>query len=156
MTAVHRWRPNVRFVFGLHSVDVIMFLISRPLTIRYQISDKQGLKLKKKFTGWTLTKTAPNNVTAVKASVEQYPWRSARKHAVALHLPDRYSVRKILHQELNMYLYKIVITQELNEKNWDTCRTSSCRHHLRNIPSHMFCFLRARHIITIRVRSTRY
>jgi len=65
-------------------------------------------------------------VAAVKASVDQFPQRSARKHAAALQL-------RILHYELKMHPYKIVVTQQLIEKDWETYSTV-CRDLLRNVP----------------------
>lgn len=69
----------------------------------------------------------------MKASVEQSPQRSARKHAAALQLSDR-SVRRILHNEFKMDPYKIVITRELSERANRETRTTLCRDLLRNVP----------------------
>jgi len=87
---------------------------------------------KRKSTGRPRTATGPKNVAAVRTSNEQSPWRSARKHAAALHLSDS-SVRRILRQELKMHPYKIVITQELFPRNLET-RTTLCRDLLQNVP----------------------
>lgn len=88
--------------------------------------------LKRKSTGRPRTATGLENVAAVRTSIEQSPRRSARKHAAALHLSDR-SVRRILHQELKMHPYKIVVTQELFPRDLET-RTTLCRDLLRNVP----------------------
>jgi hypothetical protein len=70
-------------------------------------------------------------VTAVRASIEQSPRRSARKHADALRLSDL-SVRRILHRDLRMHPYKIVIAQKLSERDCET-RTTLCRELLQNV-----------------------
>lgn len=90
-----------------------------------------GSALKKKSTGRPRTATGPENVAAVRASIEQSPQRSARKHATALQLSDR-SVRRILHRDLKMHPYKIAIVQELSERDWET-RATLCQE-LRNLP----------------------
>ena len=58
---------------------------------------------------------------AIKASVQQPPQRSARKHAAALRISAT-SVRRILHKELQMHPYKIMLAQELNENDSETRR----------------------------------
>lgn len=70
-------------------------------------------------------------MATVRASIEQSPRRSSRKHAAALRLSDR-SVRRILHRDLKLHPYKIVITQELSERDFET-RTTLCRELLRNV-----------------------
>jgi hypothetical protein len=67
----------------------------------------------------------------MRASIEQSPWRSARKHADAQLLSDRI-VRRILHRDLRTHPYKIVIAQVLSERDCET-RTIFCRELLQNI-----------------------
>lgn len=102
---------RVRFALGRHD------LVPDRKTIQNRVSNfrETGSALNTKPTGRPKTITGPENMATVKASVDQSPQRSARKHAAALQLSDR-SVRRILHEELKMHPYKIVITQELSEK----------------------------------------
>jgi hypothetical protein len=58
--------------------------------------------LKKKCTGRPRTTTGPETVAVVRASIEQSPRRSVRKHVDALRLSDR-SIRRILHRDLRMH-----------------------------------------------------
>jgi len=74
----------------------------------------------------------PENVQMVKASIEQSPRRSARKHAAALGISDR-SVRRMLHQEHGMHPYKLMLTQELSERAWETRRTL-CQEVQKHVP----------------------
>lgn len=60
--------------------------------------------------------TGLENETTVKSSVDQSLQRSARAHAAALQSSDR-NVRRNFHEELKMHLYKIVIIQELSERD---------------------------------------
>ena len=66
----------------------------------------------------------PENVQRVRASIEQFPRRSARKQAAALGISDR-TVRQILHAGLRMHPYKIMVAQELSVTDWETRRTLS-------------------------------
>lgn len=91
-----------------------------------------GSALKRKSTGRPRTVRTPENVNAVRVSVQQSPRRSARRHAAALGISDR-SVRRILHKSLEMYPYKMMLVQELNERDFQT-RTNACRDILQNIP----------------------
>ena len=68
----------------------------------------------------------------VNASIQQSPRRSALKHAAALGLSDR-SVKLILHTHLHMHPYKMMITQELSERDFET-RRAVCEDILQNIP----------------------
>jgi hypothetical protein len=54
-------------------------------------------------------------VEAVSASIQQSPKRSARKHAMALGISSR-SLRRILHADLKLHPYKIMLAQELSER----------------------------------------
>lgn len=56
------------------------------------------------------------NVARVRASVQQSPRRSARKHAIALQMSNR-SVRRILHEELKLHPYKIQVVQRILDQD---------------------------------------
>lgn len=64
--------------------------------------------------------SGPGNVNAVNRSVQQFPSRSARKHAVAFRLFDR-SVKTILHRNMKMHPYKIVLVEELRGRYFKVC-----------------------------------
>jgi len=103
-------------------------------TIHYWASNfrQTSSALKRKSTGRPRTATGPENVAAVRTSIEQSSQLSAWKHAAALYLSDS-SGWRILHQELKMHPYKIVVTQELFPRDLET-RTTLCRDLLRNVP----------------------
>ena len=82
---------------------------------------KNKCALKRRSTGRPRTSTTPENAMAVKASVQQSPQRSARKHAAALRISAT-SIRRILRKELQMHPYKIMLAQELNENDFETRR----------------------------------
>lgn len=54
----------------------------------------------------------PENIAAVRASIEQFPDRSARKHAAALRISSR-TVRRILHSDLHLHPHKMMF-----DRNW--------------------------------------
>jgi len=58
----------------------------------------------------------PENVEAVRASIQQLPKRSARKHAMAMELSNR-NLRRILHADLKLHPYKMMLAQELSERD---------------------------------------
>ena len=58
----------------------------------------------------------PENVKAVRASIQQSPKRSARKHAMALGISSQ-SFRRILHADLKLHPYKMMLAQELSERD---------------------------------------
>lgn len=91
-----------------------------------------GSALKQKIPGRPLSARTPENIAAVRASVEQSPRRSARKHAAALRFSDR-SLRRILHKELKMHPYKIMLTQELQEKDFES-RKKLCLEIQQRVP----------------------
>ena len=72
---------------------------------------------KKKQSGSARTVRTPENVEAVRNAVEQSPRRSAVRHAQALRLSDT-TVWRILHQDLNFHLYKLMLVQELNQQDF--------------------------------------
>ena len=65
-------------------------------------------------------------------AVTTSPQSSAAKHALALELPDR-SVRGILHLDLKFHPYKIMMVQELQERDWLE-RQAACERMLANVP----------------------
>ena len=52
----------------------------------------------------------------LRASIQQSPKRSARKHAMALGISSR-SLRRILHADLKLRPYKMMLAQELSERD---------------------------------------
>jgi hypothetical protein len=70
-----------------------------------------GSAMLKKVVGRPKSMRTPENITAVRTSIEQSPSRSVRKHASALGISNR-TVRRILHP------YKIMVTQELSLTDW--------------------------------------
>ena len=70
-----------------------------------------GSTLKRKSPGRPRTVRMPENVKAVRASIQQSPKRSTHKHAMALGL------RRILHADLNLHPYKMMLAQELSERD---------------------------------------
>jgi transposase len=73
-----------------------------------------GSTLKRKSPGRPRTVRTPENVEAVRASIQ--PPRSARKHAMALGISSR-NLRRILHADLKLHPYKMMLAQELSEKD---------------------------------------
>lgn len=65
--------------------------------------------------GQPRTARTPENI--VRHSLLRSPTRFARKHTTALRLPNR-TMRRILHQDLNLHPYKMIIVQELSERDW--------------------------------------
>jgi len=83
-----------------------------------------GSALPRKSSGRSRNVRTPANVERVRASIEQSPRRSARNHAAALRISDR-TVRQILHADLRMHPYKMMVAQELSVTDWETRRTLS-------------------------------
>ncbi|KAG8323031.1 hypothetical protein J6590_013025 [Homalodisca vitripennis] len=74
-----------------------------------------------------------NNTGECGASENIHPTVSkAVKQAAALGLSER-SVRKILHKELQLHPYKIMVAQKLSEEDYET-RRAACDDILQNIP----------------------
>ena len=63
----------------------------------------------------------PENIEAVKRSVQRSPFRSARKHALALGISEP-SLRKILHNDLGFHPYKVAVAQELLPRDYENRR----------------------------------
>ena len=80
-----------------------------------------GSALKRKPTGRPRTARTEENVAAVKASVQQSPALSTVKRAQALRLSDR-SLRRILHKNLKMHPYKMMLAHKLSERDTETRR----------------------------------
>jgi hypothetical protein len=74
----------------------------------------------------------PQNTEAARQYFIRSPRLSARRHSVALALSDR-SMRRILHKDLNFHLYKMVVAQEL--RNRDMVNNSAVDEHLIGILS---------------------
>jgi hypothetical protein len=62
--------------------------------------------------------------------------RSARKHADTMGMSER-SVRRILHADLKLHPYKMMVVQELNQRDWVN-RSDSCQAILQNVPAKCF------------------
>jgi hypothetical protein len=75
-----------------------------------------GSTLKRKSTGRPRTIRTPENVEAVRASIQQLPKHSVHKHAMALGTSSR-SLRRILHANLKLHSYKMMLAQELSERD---------------------------------------
>ena len=103
-------------------------------TIHHWVSNfrQTSSALNRRRSGRPRTRTAQENVTAVADSIEQSPRRSIRKHAFALHMSAT-SVHRILHRSLHMHTYKIMVVQELSERDHET-RTNLSRDILQSIP----------------------
>jgi len=55
-------------------------------------------------------------VDAARASIQQSPKRSARKHAMAVGISSR-NLKRILHADLKLHPYKMMLAQELSERD---------------------------------------
>ena len=80
----------------------------------------------------------PDNVERVREAFIRSPRRSARKHAAALGMSDR-TVRRILRQNLNFHPYKMVVTQELSERDINA-RQNACELLRENLPHDSLVF----------------
>lgn len=75
----------------------------------------------------------PQNVQLLQQAVTRSPRRPARRHAASLGISDR-TVRRILHQDLHFHPYKIMVVQELSERD-RASRIASCHAILENVPN---------------------
>ncbi|CAH0562881.1 unnamed protein product [Brassicogethes aeneus] len=100
--------------FGLNRHDSV----PDPKTIRKWISYVRttGSAIPKKPTGRPKSVRTPETIEAVRRSIEQSPTRSARKHASALRISSR-TVRRILHTDLKLHPYKLMVAQELSPQD---------------------------------------
>jgi hypothetical protein len=76
-----------------------------------------GSALKKRLPGGARIVQTPENVETVRQAVVTSPCRSAMKHAIALGISDQ-SVRRILHLAWHFHPYKMVVVQELHQRDW--------------------------------------
>ena len=91
-----------------------------------------GSALKRKSTSRPRSARTPENIAAVRESVQRSPSRSAVKHAALLRLSDR-TVRRILRADLKFHPYKMMIVQELSERDWEN-RRACANDILQNVP----------------------
>lgn len=84
------------------------------------------------------TVRTPANIEAVRQSVIRSPRRSSSKRAAALRLSDR-STRPILHDDLHFHAYKMVVTQQLSERDF-VSRQTACETLLDNLPPNAVVF----------------
>ena len=108
--------------FRLYAIDAI----PDRKTIPRWVSNVRasGSALPRKPSGHPRNVRTPENVQRVQASIEQSPKRSARKHAAAFRISDR-TVRRILHADPRMHLYKMMVAKELSVTDWEIRRTLS-------------------------------
>ena len=88
--------------------------------------------LKWKSPGRPRSVQTPETITTVRHAVTTSPQCSAAKHALALGVSDR-SVWRILHLDLKFHPYKIMMVQELQERDWHE-RQAACKRMLANVP----------------------
>jgi transposase len=91
-----------------------------------------GSALKREPPGRPKNVRTPENIATVRALIELSPTRSARKHASALRISER-TVRRILHTDLHLHPYKIMIGQELSPADWGR-HTDCCNGILAAVP----------------------
>lgn len=87
--------------------------------------------MKSKSTVRPQTVTTPENVVRVSVPIQKSPKCSALKHTAALGLSER-GERRILHRHPQMQPYKIMVTEELSEKDFETYTV--CEGILQNVP----------------------
>jgi hypothetical protein len=92
-----------------------------------------GSTLKQKSSSRPRSVRTPENIAAVRQAVATSPQRSAVKQALALGISER-SVRRILHAYRKFHPYKIMVVQELRERDWLN-RQASCEAILENVPT---------------------
>ena len=80
--------------------------------------------LKRKPQGRIPTVRTPENIDKVRMAIVKSQRHSVRRHSTAIGLSDR-SVQRILYKDLNIHPYKIVIVQELSDRDMANCRISS-------------------------------
>lgn len=76
-----------------------------------------GTVSKKKPPGPARTVRTPDNIATVRTALMRSPGRSARRHAQELRI-KRNSVRIILKSDLKFHPYKILVVQQLKERNY--------------------------------------
>jgi len=119
VTAIQR---AFRTRFGLYATDAVT---DRKISLRWASNVRaSGSALPRKPSVLPRNVRTPENVQRVRASIEQSPRRSARKHSAALGISDR-TVRLIIRADLRMHPYKLMVAQELSVTEWETRRTLS-------------------------------
>jgi hypothetical protein len=121
---VEAYYENNSFVIATQRALRTRFALGRNASVPYRktillwISNLQaaGSTLKRKSPGKPQTIRMSENMEAVRASNQQSPKRSARKHAIALEISSQ-SLRRILHADLNLRPYKMMLAQELSERD---------------------------------------
>ena len=90
-----------------------------------------GSALKRKPPGRPRSVQTPENIQIVKESVLRFPRRSACKHSAALSL-SVCSIRRILNSDLRSHPCKLMVAQELLERDHET-RVACCKDILENV-----------------------
>ena len=88
--------------------------------------------LKRESPGRPRSVQTPKTIAAVRHALTTSPQRSAARHALALGVSDR-NVRRILHLDLKFHPYKIMMVQELQERDWHE-RRAAFERMLANVP----------------------
>lgn len=139
------------YIRGNESVIVAQ----RAFRIRFRIPRRQAIPDRKSITLWVKnfreagtvvrkrggrprTARTLENIEAVRRSILRSPTRSARKHATALRLSNR-TMRRILHQDLNLHSYKMLTVQELSERDWHS-RIVACNEMIENLLNDMIVY----------------
>ena len=92
-----------------------------------------GSALMRKPSGRPRSDRTPENIQIVRESVLGSPRRSAHKHSAALSLSLR-SVRRILHLDLKFHPYKLMVVQELLDRD-HKIRVACCQDILEHVPA---------------------
>ena len=92
-----------------------------------------GSALKRKLSGRPRSVQTPENIQIARESVLRSPRRSAHKHSAALSLSLR-SVRRILHLDLKFHPYKLMVVQELLDRDHEI-RVACCQDILEHVPA---------------------
>ena len=113
----------VQRAFRLHFGHKRHNFISTRNTILLWIANFRatGLTLKRKSTGRPRTARTSANVDAVNASIQQSLKRSLRKHALFLVI-SKSSMHSILCKDLKLHPYKMVLVQEVSERDYKNLR----------------------------------
>jgi hypothetical protein len=101
--------------FGLSANESV--LDRKTILLFVQRVRATGSALKRIPPGRPKNVRTPENIATVSSSIELSPTRSARKHTSALRISER-TVKRILHTDLHLHPYKIMIGQELSPADW--------------------------------------
>ena len=99
---------------------------------------RESGNVSRKKKGPPRTVTTPENIERVRVSMLRSPKRSARKHAVNLGMSGR-SIRRILHDELHLHPYKMVVAQQLTGRDYVT-RQTTCEQLVDTLPNDALVF----------------